>query len=200
MEKINWIQVISGFLVGLSGILIKQFLDNKKSRIQPIAKSIEVKSFYDSKNNDILNSKVTFTESGKEYKFSNLYTGTIKITNSGSADYKDFVFGITASENINFIHVKPNSNDRHHFVEISDLPSLENQINYFDVSLKPFNRKDTYTLDVLLTASEVVLSENDIKMSTSQPIKWTDLNSTTNKTVNEILNTIIKESIIIQIR
>ncbi|MCX2741706.1 hypothetical protein [Pontibacter anaerobius] len=192
MEQINWVQVIIGFLGGgACGAFIKQYFDNRRNRVQPIGKSIEIKSFYDSVENTLLNSQVILTGSTQEYKFSKLYTGTIKIANTGLHDYSSFTFGITCPENVNFIHIRPESTDRHHLAEIKDLPTLENQINSFDITLKPFNRKDNYTFDILVTATDVRLKEEDIKISSPHPINWVDLTSS-----SKIVLEIARESLV----
>jgi hypothetical protein len=179
MDKINWIQVIIGFLSGGAfGALIKQFFDNKRNRVQPIGKSIEIKSFYDSGDNKLLNSQIILTGINQEFKFSKLYTGTVKIVNTGQNDFLSFTFGITSPENIKFIHIKPTSTDRHHLAEFTELPTLENQINTFDINLKPFNRNDTYTFDILVTTTNGEITEQDIKISSPYSIKWVDLVST----------------------
>lgn len=192
MEQINWIQVIIGFLSGGAfGALVKQYFDNRRNRVQPIGKAIEIKSFYNSVENTLFNSQVILTGSTQEYKFSKLYIGTIKIVNTGLHDYSSFTFGITCPENVNFIQIRPESIDRHHLAEIEDLPTLENQINSFDITLKPFNRKDNYTFDILVTTSDVNLTEEDIKISSPHPISWVDLTSST-----KIVLEIARESLI----
>lgn len=193
MGNLNWIQIGIGFLGGGAfGALIKQFFDYRRNRIQPIGRNIEIKSFYDSIENKMLNSQVILTGGTQEYKFSKLYTGTIKIVNSGLIDYPSFSFGITGNDNIRFIHLKPTTIDRHHMVEIPDLPTLDNQINKFDVVLRPFNRKDTYIFDILATTIDGDLNQNDIQISSSHPIKWIDLTST-----SKIILEIAKESTIV---
>lgn len=179
MEKTNWIQLIFGILGGgVCGAFVKQYFDNKRNKIQPIAKSVEVKSFYDSVENTLLNSQITLSGVDKEYKFSKLYTGTFKITNVGLNDYPEFKFGITCPENVKIIHLKTNSPDRHHLTEISDLPTLENQVSVFDISLMPFNRKDSYFFDILVTTTSGELSTSDIEIISSMPIKWVDMQAT----------------------
>ncbi|WP_159479038.1 hypothetical protein [Chryseobacterium sp. 18068] len=192
MEKISWLQLGIGFLSGGAfGALIKQFFDNRRNRIQPISRNIEVKSFYDSIENKMLNSQVILTGATQEHKFSKLYTGTIKVVNSGLTDYSSFSFGITSSDNVRFIHLKTISTDRHHLAEISGHPTLENQVNKFDVVLKPFNRKDVYSFDILVTTLNGDISQNDIQISSSHPVKWVDVTST-----SKIILEVARESII----
>ena len=195
MENINWIQVIIGFLSGGAfGAFIKQFFDNRRNRIQPIGKSIELKSFYDKADNRLIDAQIILKEDNLEYKFSKLYTGTIQILNSGLTDFQEFNFGITTSNSVKFVQIKSTSLDRHHLVNYSQKPALQSQLDVFDITLKPFNRKDIYTFDFLLTTSQTTITENDIQISSAHPIKWNKLVSTTeiifeiaNKTLVEIV-------------
>lgn len=178
MQDINWIQIGVGFFSGGAfGAFIKQYFDSRKSKIQAIGFSIEIKPFYNSGDNHLLNSQVIFKDDSDVYAFNNLFTGTINLINTGQNDYSQFNFGLTTSKKIKFLHVKPITLDRHHMAEFINEPSLKNQINSFDVSLKPFNRKDNYIIDILLATEQVGMSESDIKISSSMPIKWSKINS-----------------------
>ena len=195
MQDINWIQTGIGFLSGGAfGAFIKQFFDNRRSRIQPIGFSIEIKPFYNSGDNHLLNSQVIFKDDSNVYAFNNLFTGTINLINTGQNDYSEFNFGITTSEKIKFLHVKPITLDRHHIVKLISEPSLKNQMNSFDISLKPFNRKDKYSFDILLATDQVGMSESDVKISSSMPIKWTKIISS-NEIVFEIVNNSFLETL-----
>ncbi len=203
MQDINWIQISIGFLSGGAfGALIKQYFDNRRNRIQPIGRSIEVKSFYDSGENRLIDSQIILTGTTKEFKFSKLYTGTIELINTGLSDFSEFDFGITCPETIKFIQVKTISTDRHHNAVLTSSPSLENQINSFDIVLKPFNRKDHYKFDILLTTDNSIITEEDIVISSPKSIRWVKLISTTeafltiaNKTFIEILASTLSKSI-----
>lgn len=195
MQNINWLQVLIGFLSGGAfGAIIKQYFDNRRNRIQPIGHSIEVKSIYDSGENRLIDSQIILTGITKDFKFSKLYTGTIELINTGLSDFSEFDFGITCPTNIKFIQVKTISTDRHHNAELTSYPSLEHQINSFDVVLKPFNRKDYYKFDILLTTDNSRITEDNIEISSPKPIRWVKLSSTSeailniaNKTLIEIL-------------
>ncbi|MFP9099766.1 hypothetical protein ACLI09_11985 [Flavobacterium sp. RHBU_24] len=178
MEKINWIQLGLGFLSGGAfGALIKQFFDNRRNRLQPIAKSVEIKPFYDSSNNEIFNSSIVLSDGSDDYKFERIFICSIKIINSGLHDFEKFSFGITGAKDAKFISIKGNSKDRHHQINFSNKPSLNNQIENFDVSLLPFNRKDYYSFDLLVTTSEIDINPKNIKISCPHAIKWVDISS-----------------------
>ena len=185
MQDINWLQAGIGFLSGGAfGALIKLFFDERKNRIQRIGQSIEIKSFYNSEDSKLLNSEIILKEGIQEYKFSKLYTGTIQLVNSGLKDYSDFPLGITVPENVNFVQIKSTSSDRHHIAEYTDSPSLKNQIRSFDINLKPFNRKDKYTFDILLTTDSSTIAQTDIQISSPMPVKWVKLISTTDAIID----------------
>ena len=197
MDKINWMQVAIGFLSGGAfGAMIKQYFDNRRNRIQPVGYSIDLKPFYNSANTSIATTHITLNDGTTDYKFSNLYTGTIEIINSGLTDYSEFVFGISLQDGNNFIQNKTTTKDRHHQVEISNEPTLTNQTNTFDITLKPFNRKDRYVFDLLLTSSNLNIQSNAVVLSTSKPVKLTEISTTTDTIIayaNRTLFDISKE-------
>ncbi|MEJ5960755.1 hypothetical protein [Pedobacter immunditicola] len=172
-ENYSWVPILASLVGGgACGAFLKQLFDNRRNKIQSITRSIEIKSFFDAQENQLLNSQLTLKESSQVFTFSNLYSGTIEIINSGLHDYEEFEFGITCPQNVKLIHVKAVSTDRHHVTEINQLPSLENQISSFDINLKPFNRKDIYKFDILATTTEGQFNALDVTISTSRPIKW----------------------------
>lgn len=195
MKEINWVQIIIGFVSGgVFGALIKQFFDNRRNRIQPIGYSLEIKSFFDSGDNKLIKSEVILKDEVKEYKFSKLFTGTLVVVNSGLSDYSDFTFGITVSGKVKVIQINPTTSDRHHNADFAARPSLGNQINSFDILLKPFNRKDKYTFDFLLTSEDATITESDLQISSSKPVKWAKLISAT-EVILEVANRTLLEII-----
>jgi len=203
MDKINWIQLGIGFLSGGAfGALIKQFFDNRRNRIQPIGYSIELKRFYNSRDTQLVKTQITLDDGTNEYKFENLYTGTIEIVNTGLIDYSNFSFGINSTDGTKFIQCNPISKDRHHIVELGNEPTLVNQTSSFDIELKPFNRKDRYVFNVLLTNSKSHISDSWLSISTSMPVKLTKISTTgeviisyMDKSLSGIIGEMIRSSI-----
>ena len=202
MDNINWIQLAIGFLSGGAfGALIKQFFDNRRNRLQPIGYSIELKPLYNAIDTPI-NTQITLNDGTNPYNFSNLYTGTIEIMNIGLIDYSNFSFGLTLPDECRFIHVRSTSRDRHHSVTLINEPTLSNQTNSFDVNLNPFNRKNRYVFDVLLTCSSSDMPDDCINISTSMPVKLTKISTTgeaiisyMNKSLSSILVEMITKAI-----
>jgi hypothetical protein len=193
MTNINWIQILIGFLGGGAiGALIKQFFDNKKNRIQPIAHSIELSSLYDSFANGVINSEVILKDTTGDYSFSRLYNGKLKIINTGSTDFSEFIFGLTINTDADFIHADVKTKDRHHVLEIVNNPGLSNQINAIDFKLKPFNRKDHYIFDFLITSELVNVSSKNIEISSPHPIKWISETQTSDLLLEITKQTLLK--------
>lgn len=193
MEKISWLQIVIGFFSGGAfGAFIKQYFDNLRNRIQPVGRSIEIKPFYDSYDNILVNSQIILTGEESEFKFSKLYTGTIKVVNNGRKDYEEFILGITCPENIKIVYIKPNTIDRHHESQFNEIPKLENQISSFDVILKPFNRNNSYIFDILLTSIDNTdIHAKSISLSSPHSIKWVDI-----VTATEVIMEIAKQTVI----
>jgi hypothetical protein len=191
MEKINWIQILIGFVGGGAiGALIKQYFDHKRFRIQPIGKSIEINSLFDAFKNELIESEVILTDENGEVTFQRLYTGKLRLINSGSIDFETFQFGLTLIPEADFIQVKIKSMDRHHVGEIINTkPSLTYFTNEVDIVLRPFNRKDQYIFDFLITSDKDSISKNDITISTISSVRWVELMNT-----SEMILKVAKES------
>ena len=104
MADINWIQVGAGFLSGGAfGALIKQFFDYRKNRIQAVTYNLEVKPFYNQHSDNPITSKIVIKDGDKDYKFQDLYIGSLSILNTSNQDYSEFSFGLTYDNDNKFI-------------------------------------------------------------------------------------------------
>lgn len=193
MNDINWFQAGIGFLSGGAfGALIKQYFDNKKNRIQPIKHFIDLNSLYASFENKLIDSELVLKDSTGEYKFKRIFTGSLKLINSGNQDYGEFIFGLGISEGSNFIQAKATTKDRHHNLEISNEPRLSNQISTLDIHLKPFNRNDEYRIDFLVSSDQSNVRATDIQISSPHPIKWIGFSDTADLIRDIARSTILK--------
>lgn len=177
MDKIEyWIPIIVSFLGGgFLGSVLTNYLNYKRSRTQPIGKHVEVKQFFNSKINSLLPTQITLTGTTREYKFDNLYILTIELINTGENDYNEFEMGFTLSSDLVAIDIKEKTPDRHHVINYSVKPSLENQVSHSDFSLCPFNRPDKYVIDIFVVSSKEEVTEEDVVLSTRNPIKFVNL-------------------------
>ncbi|WP_282162989.1 hypothetical protein [Ulvibacterium marinum] len=182
MEDINWIQIGIGVLGGGAfGALINQYFHHRRNKVQPIGRNIELKSFFNATDNSSMSTQISITGTTEEHKFTNIFTASIQLINKGNSDFEEFDFGITLPESIKAIKILKDSADRHHQINLNNEPTLENQINEFDITLKPFNRKDVYDIDLQLTSENGEIKEGDIVCGTSHSIKFVDIVSPTEK-------------------
>ncbi len=180
MIEINWIQVGIGILSGGAfGALINQYFHYRRNKVQSIGQSIELKSFFNAIDNANLTTQISITGATQEYKFTNIFTASIQLINKGNSDFEEFDFGITLPDHVKVIKILKYSADRHHNVDLRSEPTLENQINEVDISLKPFNRKDVYVIDLQLTSENGELKREDIECGTSHSVKFVDIISPT---------------------
>lgn len=171
MKDINWVQIIFSLLGGGAfGAFIKQYYDSKKNKVQEIGYYAYIKSFYDSDNIKLIKSQIVLHADDKEYVFSRIFTGSIVIVNTGYIDFSEFTFGLTSDDNAEFIYLIANSADRHHNAQISLHPSLDSHTNSFDAVLKPFNRKDNYRFDFIITSTKSSVPIENIKISSPHSV------------------------------
>lgn len=169
----NWFQ-FGATLVGggLAGAFVKQLFDNRRNRLQPIEYSYELKPFYDITAHSIIPSKIILKEDGKEYPFTNLVIGSLTIKNTGILDFPKFTFGMTLDEDASFINIKQDDEHRHSLATYDSIPSIQSPLNKIDLELTPFNRKNIYTFNFLISSKYGTETEDiDFSVSSSQAVK-----------------------------
>jgi hypothetical protein len=194
--EINWVQIgIAASTGGLAGALLKQFFDNRRNRLQPITYSFELKPFYDSDSHSIIPSRIILKEDNQEFSFSNLVIGTLKIKNSGILDFPIFSFGLTLDDDTKFINIKQQDQHRHHSSAYSITPTINNQVNIIDIALEPFNRKNIYEFNFLISVTGYYPTIEDMtfEVSSKQAVKLIKIsNSKSIEMAFEIVKPIIQ--------
>lgn len=176
MTTSDWINIGIGILGGgVAGAILNQIFHYRRNKIQPIGKSIELISFFNSAENTNLSSEITIRENSKTYSFSNIYSGSIKVVNKGKKDYDEFDFGITLPDDIGIFKIDERTLDRHHSVKYRNQPTIDKHLNEIDITLKPFNRKDSYIIDFHMTSKSENINIDEIKISSALPVKFTDI-------------------------
>lgn len=161
--EINWIQIgIGAASGGLAGALLKQFLDTQKNRLQPINYSFEMKPFYDSTSHSIIPSQIILKEGNMEYSFKNLIIGSLIIKNAGNLYFSEFRFGLTFLDDAKCINIKQEDEHRHHFSTYSAVAAMNNQLELLDVTLKPFNSRNIYKFNFLITTPNYGYDGDDL--------------------------------------
>lgn len=121
-----------------------------------------------------LKAELSILEGNTEYNYENLSIVKITLTNIGNKDMEEFKFGITLGEDDKALHVETESKDRHHSIEIGSPISLLKPVKEVDLSLRPFNRRDTYSINLFVTSSGSKLIPDSVQISTFHPVKFTN--------------------------
>lgn len=185
------IPLISG---GAAGAIIKALIDKRNNRIQTIKKSVEISTIFSPEKilDDYL-TKITLSGATSVYHFDSLYIAKVKIVNSGNKDYDAFTFGITAPDNVEIVNVETNGEDRHHNINYTPDIDFSNKSKIVDFSLTPFNRKNSYNIELLLTSADSI-KNIDLEFSTELPVKIIEA-TTVSVTTSEILSAFLKAAI-----
>lgn len=166
------ILILSG---GAFGAIITLLIKKYQGRIQPVSRSIRlIRVFGSMSGTSSLNAKLVVEKDDEEFKYDNLYIASVSLTNTGNKDYRAFEIGITLPENVRIVHADNFAPDRHHSITQKTVVELGKTVNEIDYELGPFNRKDTYQIDLHCVLSSHKLSTSDFEMSTAHPINFVD--------------------------
>ncbi len=163
---------------GAIGAVISASVATHRSRVQPVAKRVEVTPLFASDfAGAAFNPSVMVRDGATDLKFSNLHVAEIQIVNRGNVDRQKFSFGITLAHGDQAIHVEPYGLDRHHKVLQATPCTPAAPSGTLDFELLPFNRHDAYTMKVFLVSAAPGNKPGAISMSSPEPIRFVDMPS-----------------------
>jgi hypothetical protein len=173
MSTTQWIIGLVVVLVagGAMGAIIGILANNWRNRIQPIEVWKEVIPFVNQQiEGSAPKAEILLRFDGKERSYSNLKLGRITLENTSNKDYEDFNFGVTLSGLSMAVYIQTDSQDRYHEISSSPDINFERLDNEIDFSLKPFNRKDSYS--VVLFIIPIPDDPLEMNLSTKHPVKF----------------------------
>jgi hypothetical protein len=183
MTTTQWIISIIVALIGggAMGAVITAVLSKYRNRRQPVAYTLEVIDIFRKGKNFPRLAKLLVTEHplgyGEERSVDNLSLARITVTNKGNQDIKEFSFGVTMDEGNKTVDTRFSGTDRHHLIKIG-FPGLEldkepkEPVTAIDFFMEPFNRGDTYSVDIYFTYDK---NRGEVKLSSSHPIQFVKL-------------------------
>jgi hypothetical protein len=133
-----------------------------------------------------LKAELQVTDGVETRHFQNLFIAEITLRNKGNAHIDEFPFGITLGGDDVALYIQSETPDRHHTLTQITQVALGATAKEIDFVCKPFNRKDTYSLKVFMSISPDKKEPEDLHLSTSQPIRFVDLNTYENLAVQVI--------------
>jgi hypothetical protein len=192
MTTHQWIAIIAALIGGgAMGAIITAVFTAFRNRIQPVGNRVEITPvFQHSIDGSEIVSSVTITDNGTDFKFKTLYIAEINLVNKGNKDLEYFTFGVTLAEDDWAILAVGKSSDRHHQVQSADSPSPAFPRNTIDFTVRPFNRADTYTINLYIVAP-AGKEPGQFKLSSAEPVKFVDAPS-----ISELLGRVTAELVI----
>ena len=181
--NLHWltILIIVSALISSGGLgaLIYGAISAYRNRKPAIARRVETPPrFQDLLGSSYSRAQLRVSDGSKEYPYNNLRVVQIHLENQSHQDFEELKLGISLDEpnaEDGMVHVEVRSPDRDHQVkQLTPLTFAEPQPT-LDVVLIPFNREDSYSLRLLLAASEELELSGKIRLSSPHPTRFVDL-------------------------
>jgi hypothetical protein len=202
MSAVQILQLAVAILFGgVAASILNYFFTERRNRIQPIGCEVKVQSIAPQAENWRIDTSIILkTDSGQQYVVDHLFLATISVTNQTNKDFDLFNFGITLPRNVTLLDTTAETIDRHHQIEVlpskdpkqtlfsgegldlvQDLANFGNNLmQEHDFVIKPFNRKDSYSLRLVIAPivsipgidqyrpTAATIKVGDIKIGTSE--------------------------------
>ena len=107
---------------------------------------------------------------GEEEPVENLAVTQISVTNTGNQNIENFKFGVTMEGEYKVVDVLMKQPDRHHTMSVG--LSEKSAVTNPDFYLEPFNRTDTYAVDIYFTYKN---EPGPVQLTTAHPVRFTRL-------------------------
>jgi hypothetical protein len=189
----QWVPWVVGLIGGgAMGAIITAIVTKMRQERQPVYSSVEILNIF-KRDLDFPSMEAHITLAGDSAgpraarKVDNLSVARIWLHNAGNQDIENFKFGITLDEKNEAIAVESESIDRHHSVNLLTPVSLEDRKANLDFSLSPFNRGDSYWLNVKFIYEG---TRGKVRLSSPHATVFKVIEERQNNTVDTIKNVI----------
>jgi hypothetical protein len=174
-EPIETYKIVASLIGGGAvGAIITAIVTSYRNRVQPVGRRIEILPLLTSSSpGSTLKPEVTLSDGSTDYKFKNLFVADVQIVNRGNKDFPSFAFGMTLAAGDTVVHLEPYGADRHHVACVATAVSPGKPAQEVDVTLKPFNRGDSYSLKVFVVAGST--EPGAIVVGSSEAIRFTEM-------------------------
>ena len=130
--------------------------------------------------------------SGPGFAFENLSIARITMINKGNQDIEEFSFGVTLKGDNKAVDVKLETSDRHHTITLLTPSGLRNPPKQeLDFTLKPFNRSESYSLNIYFTYTDI---QGSIELSSSHSTRFIEIGAK-KEMVEDIVIRVLKDSL-----
>jgi len=180
---------------GAMGAIITLAVTGWRNRLQPVTRTFETLQIFKNTPGVGFNARLTVSDRGSDYRFQNLFIVRVALKNTGNSDYDTFDIGITLADGDKAIHVEAVSDDRHHVVRQVTPVGLATAASELDFQLQPFNRRNTYQLNVFVTIPESHDNPGEVILSSPHPVRFVEPPKVA-ETAAELLLQAVKISIV----
>lgn len=173
-----WITVIVSVLFGgAAGAFINNYISYRRGKKQPIAYNISLISVFKSlqlPGKHETNITMSGTNENADFSLKNLYIASIELTNIGNKDFDAFTFQASVTNAALIIAIGESTQGTQHETHYSPIIAPDSPTDKVTIKCDPFNRKDSYTLNLYLTNDEVDdVSIDKIKIDTKHAVNFT---------------------------
>lgn len=191
MADVQWVPVIAALLGGgAMGAIIAALVTHYRNRRQPVGYKKEIIEIFRKhpQYNSLrallaLGGTPPAVGSGSGSGFQPGSQGVLvdnfsivryTLINKGNQDIGEYEFGVTLEGSNKAVDVKVEAPDRHHKMIVVTPVSLNDQRNEIDFILQPFNRKDSYSVNIYFSYND---SAGPIELSSPHATNFVDLGS-----------------------
>ena len=171
---------VAFFSGGFAGAVLNTIVTTYRNRIQPVGYSLDIIDIFQKGEDFPRHAQLSVVEHplgfGQTRAVNNFSMARITVTNQGNQDFKEFSFGVTMDGDGKSSDVRFQGADRHHVITMG-LPTFDideepkKPIIAFDFNMAPFNRGDTYEVDIYYTYEKEGV---EFKLSSSYPVRFAE--------------------------
>lgn len=178
---VNWyaIIIIGGILI--IGAIIGALLQTAIAASRAIKPIINTRVDVLAKFNPVFESslldsyKIVVTDGAKEYKYNSLGQVEILLNNKSTKDFPEFKVGVKLANDDLAIYAESQTDDRHHHLKLLTPVTLKEPQSEMDFLLQPFNRRDKYSLRLLIKVSQNNEVPGEISITSPEAVSFVKL-------------------------
>ncbi len=161
---------------GAMGALIKILYDLGRERRQSISSRVSIFSlFRQDRQFDDFEAVLSVTHNGLVSEFRTLFVADVMLRNGSNRDYSEFEFGISLGAGSECVHVGWENPDQHHVLSLLDAVSASETRSDMKFRLRPFNRKESYSLRLHLVPNSEGCKPTIKQLTSPHAVRFIDI-------------------------
>lgn len=179
MAETNWLQIgiasaASLLGGGAMGALIRQFIDERHNRVQPVEFCVShISIFGITDDNEPTHLRIAVERGNSCKVFDNAAIVQLEIENAGRRDFDQFHFGLALPAGARAIHVKCRHADSQNKLETADVCTPDFPQVELTFVARPFNRRRTVYVQMIVICDHI-LDISKIELSSPSPVAFVE--------------------------